>query len=270
MRRLLIVALALAPASCVRQDAVREPVVGQWVWSRDDATLLTEGRAERARLRSAVWIGTLLRDGHGVRTQLGISPAMVDDAATTLVIRLDDSLHPLVDSLSTPALALALGDRVSALLHAAGATGGHATLQLDYDAPVRLLPRWAAVLRVLRGSRLHDRPVWITSLLVHVEQRDYGRWFGGGIDGHVLQLFDTQVEYTDAMQRKVERVVASAGLPCAIGVGAFERVLAGGARTEHRAWLPWAARAMREGRVDALWIFAANRPYHAMLSSVGL
>lgn len=268
MRRALVVALTLA--ACTHRQAEREPVVGQWVWSRDDAALLAEGRAERGRLQSAVWIGTLLRDGNGVRTQLGVSPSLVRDHATTLVIRLDDSVHPLVDSLSTPALAAVLGARVAALLDAAGATGGHAAVQLDYDAPVRLLPRWASVLRELRGSVLRDRPVWITSLLAHVEQRDYGRWFRGAVDGHVLQLFDTQVEYTDAMQRKVERVVADAGLPCAIGVGAFERVLAGGARTEHRAWLPWAARAVREGRVDALWIFAASRPYRAMLSSVGL
>lgn len=269
MRRALV-AFTLALAACTRREAVREPEVGQWVWSRDDATLLAEGRAERTRLRSAVWIGTLVRDGAGVRTQLGVSPSLVHDTATTLVIRLDDSLHPLMDSVATPALADALGARVAALLEAAGATGGHATVQLDYDAPVRLLPQWASVLRVLRASALRDRPVWITSLLVHVEQRDYGRWFRGAIDGHVLQLFDTQVEYSDAMQRKVDRVVAHAGLPCAIGVGAYERVLAGGIRTEHRAWLPWAARALREGRVDALWIFAANRPYRSMLSSVGL
>lgn len=260
----------VALAACGGPLPAREPVVGQWVWSRDDAALLAEGRSERGDLRAAVWIGTLVRDGAGVRTQLGLSPSLVDDAAATLVVRLDDSLHPLVDSLATGDLARALGDRLGALLELAGDARSGATVQLDYDAPVRLLPRWAALVRELRTTALRDRSVWITSLLVHVEQRDYGRWFRGTIDGHVLQLFDTRVEYTDAMLRKVERAVADARMPCAIGVGAYERVLAGGTHTDHRAWLPWAARAAREGQVDAVWIFAANRPYRSMLSSVGL
>ena len=260
----------VAVAACGGPTHGREPEVGQWVWSRDDASLLVEGRSERGHLRSAVWIGTIVRDGARVRTELGMSPSLVDDPAPTLVIRLDDSLHPLVDSVGTRELAQSLGERVRALLELAGTARAGATVQLDYDAPVRLLPQWAALVRELRATALRDRSVWITSLLVHVEQRDYGRWFRGAIDGHVLQLFDTQVEYTDAMQRKVERVLADAELPCAIGIGAYERVMAGGRRTDHRAWLPWAARALREGQVDAVWIFAANRPYRAMLSSVGL
>jgi hypothetical protein len=264
-----LVAVALILAACTRQGGERQPVVGQWVWSRDDAALLAAGRTGRADFRSAVWIGTLTREGAGVRTQLGVSPSLVHDPATTLVIRLDDSLHPLVDSMATGELTLALGARLQSLLAVAGAARG-APVQLDYDAPVRLLPRWAALVRALRATALRARPVWITSLLVHVEQRNYGRWFRGAIDGHVLQLFDTQVEYTPAMQRKVERVVAEAGLRCAIGVGVYERALAGGRFTEHRAWLPWAAQAARDRRVEALWIFAANRPYHAMLSAAGL
>ena len=270
LARAAVAGVALALAACHAAREVPSPAVGQWVWSARDAALLSATRAARPGLHAAVWIGTLLRSGARVVTQLGEPPTIDSGGAPTRVIRLDDSLHPLLDSLPTDSLAALVGPRLAALLAVAQGAQTNYSVQLDYDAPVRLLPHWAALLRALRRGALAGHSVWITSLLVHVEQPHYGRWFGGAADGHVLQLFDTQLEYSSTLQSRVEHAIAQAGLPCAIGLAAYEREGANGRLSQHRAWLPWAAKAARSGRITALWIFPAGTPYLPLLSSVGL
>lgn len=267
-RIVLLPAVLLQACSPARRGD--RPAIGQWVWSSADAELLREGQRARPGLRSAVWIGSLRRQGDTVVAQLGLSPARVADASSIWVVRLDDSLHPLVDSLDTRELAVRIAPRLTALIEAAERGGTRHALQLDYDAPVSHLPKWAALVRELRRSAIAGRSVWVTSLLVHVEQARYGAWMRGVADGHVLQLFDTQMSYTAFMRARVERALERAGVPVAIGLGAFERVRSAGRETEHRAWFEWTGAAVRRGLVREVWIFPAGRSYLPLLSSASL
>lgn len=224
----------------------------QWVWTEGDLAPLADLRAAQPDAVAGVHIATLHHHDGVVRAELSLAPSLVDPPRA-LVIRLDDDLHPAFDALSTEALAAALCAPLSRLLTMADQRGASVEVQLDYDAPVRLLPRWATTLRALRGGCLTSRPVWITSLVAHVQHPDYGALFAGAVDGHILQVFDTGDRAPAAAE--VGRLAEAAGLPYRWGLGAFER----GDTTAHRAWFP--ATSACSGRCVARWVFPAGQPW---------
>lgn len=259
----LIWALLVA---CRGRETGGAPGRAQWVFSREDRMLLSAARERNPAIGAGIWIGSLVRKGDGVGTQLGVQPEPGDTAAVW-VIRLEDTLHPLVDSLPGDSLASLVAARVQALLDVAEQGGPRHTVQLDYDAPVRLLEQWAQLVRTMRQTVLQEREVWVTSILAHVEHPQYGEWFRGVADGHVLQLFDTGLPFTSWAPRRVEEAIRRANLPVSIGLGAFERQLSSGT-TEHRAWFAWAEQRAHILGVQDLWIFPAGQPYLPLLSSV--
>jgi hypothetical protein len=224
----------------------------QWVWTEADLEPLTVLRAAQPGAVAGVHIATLRRAELGVRAELHLAPTLVE-APRALVIRLDDDLHPLFDALPDDGIAAALAAPLTRLLALADARGASVELQLDYDVPVRLLPRWAAVLRVLRGGCLAGRPLWVTSLVAHLQRPDYGALLSGVVDGHILQVFDTGDHAPSAPA--VLALADAAGLPYRWGLGAFER----GAATTHRAWFQ--ATAACAGRCQARWVFPAGQPW---------
>lgn len=260
--------LVLLLTACGQGEAGRTPPVHQWVFSQHDALQASALSATRHDFGTATWIGSLVRRGSGVGSQLGVAPTR-DDSASTWVIRLEDDITPLVDSLPIATFEARVCERVAALLATVERDGRKHTVQLDYDVPVRLLERWAHLVRVLRSGPLQGRSVWVTSILAHLEHPRYGQWFRNVADGHILQLFDSGLPHTRANERRVEVAVRSVRLPTALGLGAFERMKRGRS-TDHRAWFTWAARSAVRLNLRSIWIFPGGAPYQHLLSSVGL
>jgi len=229
--------------------------VGQWVWSRADLLPLREVRAER-QVAAAVWVGTL--SFH--RGELGLTRALSPDTAgagAAAVLRFDDSVAKAFDAFPDDALAA----RLAALLPPLPAE----EVQLDFDCPVRLLPRWALLLSAL-APRLAGHRVWITTLPAHLEQPDFGGLFRGRVEGQILQLFDTGAGPEEA-ERLAERL-GQAGLPFRIGLGAFERYDEEGRSTGHRRWLSRLGPFRALPGFEGLWVFPAGRRWRAWLPEV--
>ena len=130
---------------------------------------------------------------------------------------------------------------VSTLTAVARSGASPGEVQLDFDCPVRLLPRYAALVKALGQGARRGRSLWITSLYAHVQAAAYGELFRGLVAGHLLQLFDTGDGLRPAQAEEVVRTVEARGVPFQLGLGAFERsplyrglwIFPGGQR-----WLP--------------------------------
>ena len=139
-------------------------------------------------------------------------------------------------------------------------------LQLDYDCPTRLLPRYATLLRHLRsGESLRGRRLWITSLVVHVRDPGYGALFRPVVDGHILQLFDTGDSFDDRLASQVPELLDAQGMPFMAGVASFERRRPNGASTMHRAWFAIIPRLSKSRRYRGVWVFPAGTPWLHLL-----
>lgn len=159
----------------------------------------------------------------------------------------------------------AFGERIAAVLAVLDNANVPVTeIQLDYDSPNRLLPRYAKVLSWLTRNTLAGRRVWVTSLVTHLRDPDYLGSLRGVVDGHILQLFDTGDRATPEKLAEIVRRLEVTDLPFRIGLGAFERALDSGP-TDHRVWirsLP-ALRALPGYR--GWWIFPAGESYYQLV-----
>jgi hypothetical protein len=234
------------------------PTWGQWIWTAEDAAIYDEISLRRPDVAAAVLVAELHYDG-AVTTRLRSSPTLGGSGAGA-VVRLDDSIHAVWEGRDDDAVAALLTPRLAAL-ESMLERHGTPELQLDYDCPVRLLPRWAAVLgRLTRpGGVLAGQPVWITSLLSHLRDPRYGNLFTGKIAGHILQVFDTAEDPADPTE--VSRLVNAAGLRWRLGVGAFERGHGGVAETRHREWLARATDVCAPPQCDGVWVFPGGSPW---------
>ena len=173
-------------------------------------------------------------------------------------MRLDDSLHAAWADRDDDEMARLLAEPLAeTLAEVAAARPGAREIQLDYDAPVRRLPRWAALVKRLRRDVLAGRSVWLTSIPAHVQRRDYGELFRGAADGHILQLFDTGWRCNERHLQQLHALLQRHRLAFRIGVGAFER----GTSTDHGCWLH-NRHAFRDiDGFSGVWVFPAGRPY---------
>lgn len=254
---LLVLATALFTAPA------RAAPLGQWVWSRADLRPLAEARALRPDVAAAVNIAELRFEGGAMGTALRLSPRVVP-GARAVSVRFHDSFHAafaLDDARLSEAVADAL-QRVLALAPPAQA----GELQLDYDCPVERLPRYAALLGALHQRGLFaGRSLWITSLVTQLRAPHYGPLFRGLVAGHVLQLFDTGERAEQDAGSALRRLVDRAGLPFALGLGAFERALGGERRTDHAAFWSLAPVLVHSPLYRGSWVFAAGLPWSERL-----
>jgi hypothetical protein len=243
------------PAS---QSPSPPPFVGQWVWTRTDAELHAQA-AKRRSIAAAVFVATVTAEGDRLRLRRALSPRVTEAGA--IVVRLEDSVHGLWPEREPHEVAAELATMLAGVLAEAEATGADIEeVQLDYDAPVRRLGAWSAVVRELSGGPLKHVRVWVTSIPAHLADPHYGTRFAGAIEGHILQLFDTGLHCTATEARVLARQVEQRGLPYRIGLGAFER----GAATEHGCWFRrW--RQVAGPRFAGLWVFPAGNPYLELL-----
>jgi hypothetical protein len=138
-------------------------------------------------------------------------------------------------------------------------------VQLDYDCPERLLPRWAAVVRTLSRDALSGRTVWLTSLVAHVRHRNYGDLFRDNVAGHIVQVFDTGDRMSVPYARQLERLVTRHRMPFRLGLGAFERRLANGATTHHRAWFAAVRIVNGSPWFRGVWVFPGGSQWAPLL-----
>jgi hypothetical protein len=237
---------------------------GQWIWSVADRRLFLESHLHSSSLTPGVWLSTIRFDDRTGRIEqrLALDPADAGGIPLAAVVRFDRSFHLVWARLDDAAVARLVGERLDSLLAQVTRSGAPiAEVQLDYDCPIRRLPRWARVVGLLGRTSLAGREVWITSLVAHLREPSYGRLFRGVIAGHIVQVFDTGDRDTPSSATDLERLLARQRLPFRLGVGAFERRLGSGELTDHRAWFFATRTLSRLRNYRGLWVFPAGQPW---------
>lgn len=239
-----------------------EPLIGQWVWTAADVELFRHQRAVEPKLRAGVFIGSIRRNETGLRWKRGLSPSRAGAEPVTVVLRLEDELHPLWADIGRDGVASKLEETLRSIVEELRRSPVTIEeFQLDYDCPERRLDDYAHVLGRLKLGSLRHWPLWITSMPTHLGAKSYFLRLTGVVDGHVLQLFDTGLAATDSNAEHVASKLGSLGLPFRYGVGAFERRGLAIA-TDHRQWL-----ALGKTHLEGLphysgrWVFPAGRRY---------
>jgi len=259
-----VLACAVLVAGCEQEPparaVLRRPAaLGQWIWTRADVARFTESRLVHPSLEASVFIGAIHCDSvsSALVARAGLSPAVVDVEHPTAVIRLEDGLDRCRDASDRSAAFTQRLDSVVRMLRLRGGNVPYAAVQLDYDAPQRTLAAWATSVRHLRTHSLTNDSVWITSIIAHLREPEYGELFADVVSGHVLQVFDTGESATPERIAEALRVVRRARIPFRVGLGAFERETARG-RTEHRAWFDAVPRFGVVPGYQGVWIFPAE------------
>lgn len=239
--------------------ALAAPPVGQWIWTGRDRGIFAESQKVLPELRGAPWVSTLTVERGALAQRLAQPPQVAGAPARMLLVRFDDRVAGLFASLDDATLAAQVDARLRALLDAVGRSGASPSeVQLDFDCPVRLLPRYATLVKALGQGALRGRAIWLTSIYSHVRAPAYGALFQGLVAGHILQLFDTGDGLRPSQADEVVRTVEQQGLPFQLGLGAFERHR-GHASTHHREWFSARAAFERSPLYRGLWIFPGGQ-----------
>jgi hypothetical protein len=259
IRTPIVGAAALVLASLA--GAADAPRSGQWVWNAADRDGFAAAQRERPDLVPAIWVATIdWRDG-AVALRKANPPTYVRDAAgVAVVVRFDDRFHAAWEA-DVERLAAQVGAELTTLLARCEQLGVRPLeVQLDYDAPMRRLRQWSALLRRLHDGALAGRAVWITSLPSHMAEPRYGAWLRGAVDGHILQLFDTGPRLGSGAAERLARQTAEQQLPFRVGVGAFERRARAGAApaTEHGAWIAALPAFAHQPGFSGVFVFPAG------------
>jgi hypothetical protein len=262
------VALLAVCVSCAREaEPVRgSAALGQWIWTRADLSRFEESAAARPGLEAGVFIGAIRCDAATSRLHAtaGLSANEPRAAAVTVVIRFEDGL----DRCRTPGDSRARFDHaLDSAVHVLRERNADAPVrevQLDYDAPQRSLDAWATSVRHLAQHALRSDTVWVTSLVAHLRQPEYGDLFRGVVRGHVLQVFDTGEAATSATVREAIRLATRAQMPFRVGLGAFERDTRRG-MTDHRAWFATVPRFAAVRGYEGLWVFPAGHRWISLI-----
>jgi hypothetical protein len=239
---------------------------GQWIWTRGDLALYRDRRNEDEALEAGIFVATIHgKDGPVLKRAL--SPALIPDLRA-VVIRFDDSFHAIWKKSGDAAVAAATGPLLGRLLSEAAAAGARPKeIQLDYDCPERLLPRWASVLKLLAAGPLKGREVWMTSLTSHLRREDFGRLFAGAVAGHIPQVFDTGERFSREAAVSLRESLDRAALPFRLGLGAFERISADrSTATDHGRWVEAVPLLKDSDFYRGLWVFPAGQPWRLSAS----
>lgn len=262
------VGLLLLLSACSTTTAPSTTRNGQWIWSEADAVRLEESAATHPSVGAGVWVASITYDtvAHAPRLMLALPPRTARRDSIAAVIRFESSFDPAWAGGDDAQLTAQLDTTLRALRTILESQAiGVQELQLDYDVPVRLLPRWAAVLRTLTSGALAGHEVWVTSLVAHLRERRYGSLLRGAVAGHIVQLFDTGEAADAAAILELEQLLERTQLPFRFGVGAFERQRPSGARTEHRRWFALVPRLQQHPNWRGLWIFAGGAPWTSLV-----
>lgn len=217
-----------------------------------------------------VLLGTITYDParHHGTLHLALPPSIAHRDTVAAVIRIENSLDEAWATRTDAEIAADLGVRCDSLMAIVQRQSVVvAEVQLDYDAPVRRLERWARVAGRLRRGAFAGREVWVTSIVAHLREGAYGRWFQGEVAGHILQLFDTGEHADSAAAHEVEVVLARADLPFRLGVGAFERRHRDGSVTDHRYWFGVAPKLRQLAAWRGLWVFPGGQGWSELVEA---
>lgn len=234
---------------------------GQWVWTRADAAALEASRQEHGAIVPAVLVASIEIDGRGrlVRRRR-LSPSVAGGAEpVAVVVRLEDSLHRGWETDGLDAVTRALDRALGEVLSEVRATGVMPfEIQLDYDAPPRLLAAWSAALERLARGSLSGMVVWVTSIPSHLSDPDFGLRLHGVVDGHIIQLFDTGWPCTPGNVEQLQRQLARHHLAFRVGLGAFERRRQEH-ETDHAAWIGAVSALRRVPGHSGTWMFPGGQ-----------
>jgi hypothetical protein len=263
---MLIAAAACSEHAAAPQHARPASRLGQWIWTRADLTPFVAAHATHRALEAAVFIGTVQCDArtHTVSARAALSVAVVNDAPVSAVIRFEDGFDRCRDANGSSRRFNASLDSAVGVLRARVGKSVIREVQLDHDVPTRALAVWAQSVAILRASSLRGDAVWVTSLVAHLRAPEYGALFHAVIDGHVLQVFDTGEEATPEHVAEALQLVARAGVPFRVGVGAFERQTRDGP-TDHRAWILALTRFATVDGYRGAWVFPAGKAWVSLL-----
>jgi hypothetical protein len=78
-------------------------------------------------------------------------------------------------------------------------------------------------------------------------------------------VFDTGDRMSLSHADQIERLTARHRMPFRLGVGAFERSLANGATTNHRAWFSAARVMQRSTWYRGLWVFPGGEEWAPLI-----
>ena len=265
MTALAASAVIVACAQPQEHGPVNVGDVGQWIWSKADSGIYANAVRSRPGILPTVWVGSIHGAPSGVTSQLALNPRIAAAPRVGIVIRFEDSFTQswaIGDSALAENVAAAVGRLVS-VADAAGIP--IAEVQLDYDCPERLLGRWSALVARLVNGPLTGRTVWLTSLVSHLRVKAYGDLFRPHVAGHIVQVFDTGDRTTSSFARELESLATRQRMPFRLGVAAFERELANGQSTEHRAWFDAVPSVARSSWYRGLWVFPGGRPWVPLL-----
>ena len=242
------------------------PSVGQWIWTRADLERYAESAAAVPQLGAAVLIGSVQCDSGSGRliARAGLSASSAHAESVTAVIRFEDGL--LRCRVATAAKGR-FAERIDSVVHLLRERARSASLnavQLDYDAPQRSLGAWAATVAYLHAHALRDDSIWVTSIIAHLREPEYGELFRDVVSGHVLQVFDTGEPATVAQVQEAVRLATRAHMPFRLGLGAFERETRAG-RTDHRAWFATVPEFAAIDGYRGVWVFPAGRRWISLL-----
>jgi hypothetical protein len=146
------------------------------------------------------------------------------------------------------------------------ATGASfAELQLDYDAPISKLPRYAQVLGHLKARSLRGLELWITSIPAHVQTRGYGDLLRQHVAGHILQLFDTGLACDATDAAKLKTALLAQRMRYRLGYGSFERAGVPASKS-HACWQELTASWRHEPAAAGWWLFPAGIGYERSLA----
>jgi hypothetical protein len=259
MKRVLL--LLLASALLAAPASATPARTGQWIWTRGDLALYRERLRKDENLEAGVFVATIRGEGTGIGLKRALSPALIPNPRA-VVIRFDDSFHGFWENAADTEIAAALDRLLSGLSADIARTGASPKeIQLDYDCPERLLPRWASVLKSLAAGSLKDREVWMTSLTSQLRHDDFGKLFTGAVAGHIPQVFDTGERFSDEAAASLRERLDRAALPFRLGLGAFERV-SGELATDHGRWREAVPALKTSAFYRGLWIFPAGQPWN--------
>jgi hypothetical protein len=251
-----------------RAAVSRELTQGQWIWTARDRELFERARQGHPALQAAVFVGTIVCERGVLRTKRGLSPVTAGNAPRALVVRLSDSVNACVETQSDSELGRGLDAQLAALLGEVKATGARFTeLQLDYDAPVSKLPRWASALGYLKAHSLRGVELWITSLPVHVADPSYGSLMRGVVTGHIIQVFDTGLSCDAESAQHLRAALQAQGMPYRVGYGTFERKGVS-ALHAHACWLGFTQSNRRDPGASGWWVFPAGIGYAESLAQL--